>query len=219
MRDQVPAMEHRYDPTSINHDLVLMGQTPDDVDDVHDGLEDLFGSIAPTPNPTINLGDDNVAAEGEALPDATASTTASTGRKRKCTSDVWEDMDKIFATENGVQVRVGARCHFCKKELAACSTIGTGHLSRHRDKCKRLHGRTGNQSMLRYNADGTVFRWEYSAEVARVQLCRLIARLDLPLCFADCDAFDDYIKTAHNPRHCNVSRQTTTRDMEKYFKE
>ena len=54
------------------------------------------------PNPTINLGDDNVAAEGDALPDATASTTASTGRKRKCTSDVWEDMDKIFATENGV---------------------------------------------------------------------------------------------------------------------
>jgi hypothetical protein len=119
----VPAMEHRYDPTSINHDLVLMGQTPDDVDDVHDGLEDLFGSTAPTPNPTpnptINLGDDNVAAEGEALPDATASTTASTGRKRKCTSDVWEDMDKIFATENGVEVRVGARCHFCKKELVA----------------------------------------------------------------------------------------------------
>jgi hypothetical protein len=86
----VPTMEHRYDPTSINHDLVLMGQTPDDVDDVHDGLEDLFGSIAPTPtpNPTINLGDDNVAAEGEALPDATASTTASTGRKRKCTCNV-----------------------------------------------------------------------------------------------------------------------------------
>jgi hypothetical protein len=127
-------------------------------------------------------------------------------------------MDKIFATENGVQVRVGARCHFCKKELDVRSTIGTGHLSRHRDKCKRLHGRIGNQSMLRYNADGTVFRWEYSAEVARVQLCRLIARLDLPLCFADCDAFD-YIKTAHNPRRCNVSRQTTTRDMEKYFKE
>jgi hypothetical protein len=31
--------------------------------------------------------------------------------------------------------------------------------------------------------------------------------------------FDDYIKTAQNPRHCNVSRQTTTRDMKKYFKE
>jgi hypothetical protein len=113
MRDQVPAIERRYDPTSINHELVLMGQILDDVDDVHDGLEDLFGSTTPTP--TINLGDDNVVVEGEALLDgsgvatATASTTTSTGRKRKCTSNVWEDMDKIFATENGVQVRVGAR--------------------------------------------------------------------------------------------------------------
>jgi hypothetical protein len=205
-------MEHRYDPTSINHESVLMGQIPDDVDDVHNGLEDLFGSTAPTPNPTINLGDNNVAAEGEALPDATASTAASTGRERKCTSNVWEDMDKIFTTENGVRVRVGARCHFCKKELAARSTIGTGHLSRHREKLTRLHGRTGNQSMLRYNVDGIVFRWKYSDKVARVQLCRLIARLDLPLCFADCDAFDDYIKTAHNPRHCNVSRQQHCRE-------
>ena len=73
--------------------------------------------------------------------------------------------------------------------------------------------------MLRYNADGTVFRWEYNAEVARVQLYRLIARLDLPLCFGEFDAFEDYIKTAHNPRHTNVSRQTTTRDMDKYFKQ
>ena len=54
MRDQVPAMEHRYDPTSINHELVLMDQIPDNVDNVHDGLEDLFGSTAPTPNPTPN---------------------------------------------------------------------------------------------------------------------------------------------------------------------
>ena len=52
--------------------------------------------------------------------------------------------------------------------------------------------------MIRYNVDGSVFRWEYSAEVARVQLCRLIAILDLPLYFFDCDAFDDYTKTAHN---------------------
>jgi hypothetical protein len=100
-------MERRYDPTSINHELVLMGQIPDDVDDMHDVLEDLFSSTARTP--TINLDDNNVAAaEGEATLDgsapATASTTASTNRKRKCTSDVWEDMDKFFATENGVMV-------------------------------------------------------------------------------------------------------------------
>jgi hypothetical protein len=35
----------------------------------------------------------------------TASTTTSTGRKRKCTSDVWEDTNMIFTTENGVEIR------------------------------------------------------------------------------------------------------------------
>ncbi|WVZ50989.1 hypothetical protein U9M48_002185 [Paspalum notatum var. saurae] len=77
----------------------------------------------------------------------------------------------------------------------------------------------GHQSMLRFNADGTVINLEYSADVARVQLCRLIARLDLPLCFGESEAFEEYIKTAHNPRHVNVSRQTTTRHIKKYFKE
>jgi hypothetical protein len=31
------------------------------------------------------------------------------------------------------------------------------------------------------------------------------------------DAFEDYIRSAHNPAYVLVSRQTTTRDMVKYF--
>jgi hypothetical protein len=30
-------------------------------------------------------------------------------------------------------------------------------------------------------------------------------------------AFEEYIQRAHNPRFTSVSRQTTTRDLEKYF--
>jgi hypothetical protein len=136
----VSSMERRYDPTSINNELVLIVQVPDDVYDVHDGLDDHFCATAPTP--TINLGDDSVVVEGatplygSSAATATASTIASIGRKRKCTSDVWEDMDKIFSTKNDVEVRVGARCHFRKKELHARSTIGIGHLARHMKKCK-----------------------------------------------------------------------------------
>jgi hypothetical protein len=117
-----------------------MGQTPDDVDDMHNGLEELFSATAThqaTPTPTIDLGDDNVVVEGEVTPygggAVTASMTSSTSRKWKCTSDVWEDINKIFATENGVEVTIGARCHFCKKEFSARSTIGTDHLARHRE--------------------------------------------------------------------------------------
>jgi hypothetical protein len=50
-------------------------------------------------------------------------------------------------------------------------------------------------------------------------LCHLIARLDLPLGFGFEDAFEEYIQHAHNPRFARVSRQTTTRDLEKYFLE
>ncbi|WVZ57179.1 hypothetical protein U9M48_007598 [Paspalum notatum var. saurae] len=213
-------MERRYDPISTNHELVLMGGVPDDEDDLEVGRDEQFGN---THEARIDLDDDNErvepAADEEPGGAATASTTISTGRKRKCTSDVWDDMDKIFAIKNGVEVRIGARCHFCKKEVTAWSTGGTGHLSRHVAKCKRQHGRTGHQSMLRYNPDGSVCSWEYSPEEARVQLCRLIARLDLPLNFSESAAFEDYIKIAHNPRYFTISRQTTTRDVEKHFKD
>jgi hypothetical protein len=71
------------------------------------------------------------------------------------------------------------------------------------------------QSQLKFNPDGFVHTWEYSSEVARTQLCRLIARLDLSLCFGETDAFEDYIKTTYNPRFCHISRQTISRDFAK----
>ena len=61
--------------------------------------------------------------------------------------------------------------------------------------------------------------WEYSPDVARTQMCRLIAKLDLPLGFGETDEFKEYIQIAHNPRFTPISRQTTTRDITKYFSE
>jgi hypothetical protein len=55
--------------------------------------------------------------------------------------------------------------------------------------------------------------------VARTELCRLIARLDLPLGIADTDAWDDYIHRAHNPRYVRVSMFTTARDLVKLYNE
>jgi hypothetical protein len=74
-----------------------------------------------------------------------------------------------------------------------------------------------SQSLLSFSASGIVHHWEYSADVARVQLCRLIARLELPLCIGESDAFEEYIKIAHNPRFSVVSWRTTGRDFIKYF--
>jgi hypothetical protein len=73
------------------------------------------------------------------------------------------------------------------------------------------------QSQLKFNPDGSVHIWEYSPDVARTQLCKLIAHLDLPLCIGETDTFEEYIITTHNARFYHVSRQTTTRDFAKYF--
>ena len=43
--------------------------------------------------------------------------------------------------------------------------------------------------------------------VAQESLTRLIARQDLPLNFGESGAFENYIKTAHNPRFQAVTLQ------------
>jgi hypothetical protein len=48
-------------------------------------------------------------------------------------------------------------------------------------------------------------------------MCRLIARLDLPLNFAESPAFEENIRLSHNPVFKKVSRQTTSRDFVKFF--
>jgi hypothetical protein len=40
----------------------------------------------------------------------------------------------------------------------------------------------------------------------------------LPLSLGETDAFEEFIRIAHNPKFTSVSRQTTTRDFQKYFK-
>jgi hypothetical protein len=62
-----------------------------------------------------------------------------------------------------------------------------------------------------YNPDVSVYNLDYKPDVARSKLCRLIAKLDLPLSIAETDTFEEYIQRAHNPRFVKVSRQTTTR--------
>jgi hypothetical protein len=104
--------------------------------------------------------------------------------------------------------------------LSAKSSSGTSHLIRHLELCpaKKEKERTSRtQSLLKYNADGSVVHWEYSPSLARTELCRLIARLDLPLCFGESSAFQEYITRAHNPRFIKSSRQTTARDLIKLF--
>jgi hypothetical protein len=118
----------------------------------------------------------------------------------------------------GKKVRVAAKCRHYSHILSGRSSVGTRHLLRHQKVCvaKTKHA-VLVQSCLQYNSDGSVHTWEYKLDVACRELCHLIARLDLPLGFGFEDAFEEYIQRAHNPHFAKVSRQTTARDLEKYF--
>jgi hypothetical protein len=96
--------------------------------------------------------------------------------------------------------------------LTAQSTGGIGHLLRHQISCARKAGHVAKaQSMLNYGSDGSVRSCDYSPETAHIELCHLIARLDLPLGISAYDAFVEYIRRAHNPRYVPICRQTTTK--------
>jgi hypothetical protein len=137
-------------------------------------------------------------------------------RKYKC----WDDFEQIFENINGNKVRTHAIYKICRTTLTAKSTADTGHILRHQKSCKeKLDHAARVQSRLAFNPDGSLHNWNYDLAVARTELCRLIARLDLPLGFGDTDAFEDYIVRAHNPRFVKSSRRTTTRDLDKLFNE
>ena len=187
-------------PATINEDLVDYGHVPDNVDDAGGADAAAF------------LGLGNVT-EAAAAPVPPVSESQSCGSKRR--SPVWDNFDEILDDK---RVRIAAVCKFCRHRLSAKSAAGTGHLLRHQNACKKKadHAKMV-QTRLAMNPDGSYRNWEYKPDVARVELCKLIARLDLSLSVADNDAWDDYIQRAHNPRHVRVSRFSTSRDLEKLF--
>jgi hypothetical protein len=153
----------------------------------------------------------------ELVSDPDAGGSNSNSKKR---SKCWNDFDELTKIVNGKKVRYAARCKHCKQTLTARSTSGTGHLLRHNCPAKKAHERSGQvQYALKYNANSTLQRWGYSASIARTELCRLIARDDLPLWHGSTPAFQCYINRSHNPRFVHVSRQTIARDMVKFYNE
>lgn len=159
----------------------------------------------------------------DATPSTATASTASTETTsykcgRKSTSDVWNDFEQLFKDINGKKVRYAAKCLYCKSQLTASSTAGTGHLKRHHITCASKAQRAAKtQSLIQFNADGSVRSWDYNPDIARTELCRLICTLDLPLGIGSTTAFERYIKHAHNPRFTAVCRQTTTRDFIKFY--
>ena len=175
----------------------------DDEDDLREDAAELFGRNVQAP--IVLEPCDDQAVDGE---------ENNGKRSRPSTSAVWLDFKKLFKIENGKKVRYGAKCIHCSKEYSGHSSGGTGHLTPHRDKCPRRREKTRmSQSHISFNPDGSMRNWEYCPIVARTQLVRLLARLDVPIYLGESYAFEEYIRTVHNPKFVSISRQTTTRDM------
>jgi hypothetical protein len=118
--------------------------------------------------------------------DDTGTATSSLGKRK---SVVWDDFDEIKEDVNGEMVRTKATYKMCRTTLSARSAAGTGHLIRHQNSCKaKVANAARVQSRLAFNPDGSLHNWNYDPVVARSELCRLIARLDLPLGIGDTDA-------------------------------
>jgi hypothetical protein len=185
----------------------------------------------PTPTLVVDPDLDDVAADAPLLGDSASSlvdidtsptmSTVKTWRIRaqaSC-SDMWQDMEEVKKVIAGKEVRCGAICNYCKTRLSAPSTSGTGHLRCHIRSCKRksIAATSSSQSHLHFDYDGNVQHFQYNPNVARSELARLIARLDLPINIGEQPAWEDYIRTTHNPNCKHVSKQTTTRDLDALF--
>jgi hypothetical protein len=194
------------DPSSIDYDEILQGNGIGD--DNLTGANTLFDQRFGDP---IDVNDDaEDLRQGDAgmmTPSTTPSLCASPGpcnantiggpfcrrpkKKRKLTSDMWDDFDEIFKELYGKQVRYDTTCRFYKSQLTAPSIGGTGHLRRHRKACAAKSQNIGKtQCVLQFNADGFVRSWDYDSSNTRTELCRLIATLDLPLGFDAHPAFE-----------------------------
>jgi hypothetical protein len=93
-----------------------MGLRGDDESDLEDGREELFGTAStpievepPAPAPDTAPG---------AAPEP-ASSSSSVSNKWNM-SAVWEDFEELFELRNGEQIRVNAKCNYCKKNFV-CS--------------------------------------------------------------------------------------------------
>jgi hypothetical protein len=121
--------------------------------------------------------------------------------------------------ENGI-TRYVAMCNYCKSELTAAPTGGTGRLNRHYKACLARLGQTqggGVQTQLNFAADDTVSTWVYNPQAARKEIIKYIVSEDLPIMMGESRNFENLIKRAFCPQYQPVSRTTTKHDLVSLF--
>ena len=173
-----------------------------------------FGDeITPTEPETAPTEIDNQSVHNEEVEDRARG-------KRPRTAPAWQYFtEEPRPNPKTGEIEIRAVCKFCKKHFSNKKGGGTGHLDRHWKGCKPLHeggSVDSHQQTLSLTSQG-LQNFKYDAQRTREALAKFLASAELPLSFADDEAFEEFIQTAFCPQFKRVSRNTTRSDCMKVF--
>jgi hypothetical protein len=136
-------------------------------------------------------------------------------KRKKLTSDVWDNFDKAEVMEviNGQTVsKCKAVCKFCHKQFNGESSMGTTHLRNH---YKNKHGRERGQLLLnlaRVGEDGILESYKYKEEVSAKKLLTAIVMHEYPFSIIEHEYFLEFIKSLQ-PAFPTKSRITIRKEI------
>nr|DAD32496.1 TPA_asm: hypothetical protein HUJ06_011347 [Nelumbo nucifera] len=131
-----------------------------------------------------------------------------TSTKKRLTSKVWEEMEKINSEK--------ARCKHCMKILQGKSSKGTTHLKRHLERCPRRRIQDIRQYKVttQSNTDGSTSlkNYKFDQKKSRKALSIFLVCGKHPSTTVKEPGFRFFIQSI-NPEFKNVSRHTAKRDI------
>ena len=104
--------------------------------------------------------------------------------------------------------------------------MGTGHLTRHMQKCLALHkpadagiGRPGSQTQISSTSGGgggssssSLCLFSFNAQSCRQNLVKMIVLSELPFCFVENEFFEKWVQDYCQPQFHSISRNTARND-------
>ena len=141
---------------------------------------------------------------------------ATTTRKRKLTSDVWNHFEKMII--NGAEK---AECNYCKKKLGGNSKDGTTHLRDHLKSCPRRGCRDIRQQVLgmgqkKPDGQASLSCLNFDPEKSRKDLAEMVIVHEYPLVMVEHHGFRKFV-VGLQPLFKVPCRNTLKKDILKIY--
>lgn len=134
-------------------------------------------------------------------------------KKRKLTSDVWADFDKIKRKDGSD----GAKCKHCHKVLVAGSKSGTTHLRNHLTRCNSKNKTDIAQYMIstkKSTSDDSVVieNFKFNEEKSRMDFAKMLIKHNYPFNMCEHEYFEYFVKGLQPKFHLHC-RNTVKSDI------